>query len=310
MNNNGLPPLNAVRAFEAAARRGSFVGAADDLHVTHWAIGKQVRLLEDWLGMPLFERRARGVVLTDEGAELLSNVSEAFARLSEATGKLRRPDITRRVSGIVRVSVLPSFALRWLFPRLASFQDLFPNIDLRISTTSRKLRYVGNAFDVGVRSNPERSTGLQSETLMADLRRPACSPEILRKRPIETVHDLSRHTLLHSSTTRSAWSDWAVVAGAPALTPLRNLELGHVYLQIQAAVDGLGIALASLPLIEADIAAGRLVCPIAGPAWHAGNYELVVSEDRAEAAAVRAFRDWIITAARKDAARPTQIECS
>jgi LysR family transcriptional regulator, glycine cleavage system transcriptional activator len=305
MAKDRLPPLNALRAFEAAARRGSFVEAATDLNVTHWAVGKQIRLLEDWLGVPLFERRSRGVSLTDEGAELLGDVSAAFLRLAEATGKLRRPEVARRVSGLVRVNVQPSFALRWLFPRLAGFQELFPNIDVQISTTSRKLRYIGTAFDVGVRSGPEQAAGLRSETLMADLRRPACSADLLRKRPVETVHDLRRHVILHSRTTRSAWSHWLSAAGAPELRPVRQLELEHVYLQLQAAVEGLGVALASMPLIEGDIAAGRLVCPIAAPAWHAGSYELVVSEDRARNAAVRAFRNWIVAAARRGSTEVT-----
>jgi DNA-binding transcriptional LysR family regulator len=298
MAKDGLPPLNAVRAFEAAARRGSFVEAAADLNVTHWAIGKQVRLLEDWLGVPLFERRSRGVALTDEGTELLADVSAAFFRLSEATGKLRRPEVARRVSGVVRVNVQSSFALRWLFPRLTKFQEQFPNIDVRVSTTSRKLRYIGSAFDIGVRSAPETGAGLRSEPLMADRRRPACSPELLRKRPVETVHDLRHHTILHSATTRSSWSHWLSVAGAADLKSFRHLELEHVYLQLQAAVEGLGVALASVPLIEGDIAAGRLVCPIAAPEWNAGSYELVMNDDRAENPAVLAFRDWIVGAAR------------
>jgi DNA-binding transcriptional LysR family regulator len=298
MRTNGLPPLNAVRTFEAAARRGSFVAAAADLNVTHWAVGKQIRLLEDWLGVPLFERRSRGVVLTDEGAELLGDVSAAFGRLSEATGKLRRPDIARRVSGLVRVNALPSFALRWLLPRLSQFQDLFPNVEIRISTTSRRLRSIANAFDVGIRSGPEPAQGLRSQTLLADRRRPACSPEILRRRPVETAQDLRRHTLLHSATTRSAWSEWLSASGVPGLAPVRHLELDHVYLQLQAAVDGLGVALASMPLIEADVAAGRLVCPIAAPEWQAPSYHLVTNEERAGDAAVREFRDWILAAAR------------
>jgi LysR family glycine cleavage system transcriptional activator len=295
----GLPPLNAVRAFEAAARRGSFVEAAADLNVTHWAIGKQIRLLEDWLGVPLFERRSRGVVLTDEGADLLEDVSAAFLRLSEATGRLRRPEVTRRVSGLVRVNVQSSFALRWLFPRLPDFLEQFPNIDVRVSTTSRKLRYIGTAFDIGVRATPEQGRGLRSETLMPDRRRPACSPDLLRKRPVETAQDLRRHVLLHSATTRSAWSHWLSAAGGPDLKSFRQLELEHVYLALQAAVEGLGIALASMPLIEGDIAAGRLVCPIATPDWHAGNYELVTNEDRIGNPAVGAFRAWIRKAARK-----------
>jgi LysR family transcriptional regulator, glycine cleavage system transcriptional activator len=106
-----LPPLNALRNFEAVARHGSFAAAADDLHVTHWAVGKQIRLLEDWFGVPLFERRARGVVLTDEGAALLNDVNSAFERLASAAARLRHDEITRRVSGIVRVNVLTSFAL-------------------------------------------------------------------------------------------------------------------------------------------------------------------------------------------------------
>jgi LysR family transcriptional regulator, glycine cleavage system transcriptional activator len=229
-----LPPLNAVRAFEAAARRGSFVEAAADLNVTHWAIGKQIRLLEDWLGVPLFERRSSGIALI-EGAELSSDVSALLSRLSEATAKLRRPEVTRRVSGLVRVNVQPSFALRWLFPRLARFQELFPNIEVRVSTTSRKLRYIGSAFDIGVRSAPEKSAGLRSEVLMPDRRLPACSPELLRKRPVQTVDDLRHHVRLHSATTRSAWSQWLAAAGAADLKAVRQLELEHVYLQLQAA---------------------------------------------------------------------------
>jgi len=299
METNNLPPLNALRAFEAAARRGSFVDAAADLNVTHWAVGKQVRLLEDWLGVPLFERRARGVVLTDQGAELLDDVSAAFSRLSQATARLRQPQVVaNRVAGLVRVNVLPSFALRWLLPRLASFREQFPDIEVRLSTTSRKLRYIGNAFDIGIRSSPEQGAGLRSEMLMMDRRLPACSPDILRRRPIASAQDLRRHTLLHSATTRTAWSHWLSAAGVPQLAPERHLEFEHVYLQLEAAVEGLGVVLASMPLIEGDLAAGRLVCPIAAPEWHASNYEIVTNEDRAKDAAVRAFQKWIMAAAR------------
>jgi LysR family glycine cleavage system transcriptional activator len=289
-----LPPLNAVRAFEAAARHGSFVRAAADLHVTHWAVGKQVRLLEDWLGVPLFERRSRGVVLTAEGTDFMRDVGRAFRELTAASTRLRRPGAARRVSGVVRVDVPASFALRWLMPRLTRFQELYPDIEIRLSTTSRRLRLIGSAFDVAVRPGHERTRGFRTETLMADQRLPACNPELLRKCPIETVQDLRRHTLLHSTTTRTSWSHWLSTAGAPDLTPLRHMQFEHVYLQLQAAVDGVGVALASMPLIEGDIAAGRLVCPIRTPHWRAEGYELVISEDRFADRAVRAFRNWIV----------------
>jgi LysR family glycine cleavage system transcriptional activator len=287
-------PLNAIRAFEAAARCGSFVDAAKRLHVTHWAIGKQIRLLEDWLGVALFERRTRGVALTDHGADLLTDVSAALSRLTSATGRLRGPESTRRVSGVVRLSVLSSIALRWLLPRLSKFQEDYPSIEVKVSTTSRKLRYVGTAFDIAIRSGVEHGAGMRCERLMPDRRLPVCNPRILRDRPIETAQDLRRHVLLHSTTTRSAWPQWFAAAGIPGLVPVRNLELDHVYLQLQAAVDGLGIALGSLPLVEADIAAGRLVCPIAAPEYRADDYQLVLPEDRLRDPAIKAFRSWIL----------------
>lgn len=188
-----LPPLNALRSFEAVARHGSFAGAATDLHVTHWAVGKQIRLLEDWFGLPLFERRARGVVLTDEGAALLNDVSNAFERLGTAAARLRHDGSTRRISGIVRVNVPASFALSWLVPRLADFQTRHPDVEVRVSTTSRKLRFIGDAFDIGVRSGAEGGAGVESRTLMADLRLPACSPALLRQHPYRTwrIHGIT-----------------------------------------------------------------------------------------------------------------------
>ena len=292
-----LPPLNGLRNFEAVARHGSFAGAATELHVTHWAVGKQIRLLEDWFGLPLFERRSRGVVLTDEGAALLNDVSNAFERLGSAAARLRHDEFTRRVSGIVRVNVLASFALCWLLPRLADFQARYPDIEVRVSTTSRKLRYIGDAFDIGVRSGPEQGAGVVSRTLMADLRLPACSPALLRQRPIKDVADLRHQTLLHSASTRTAWSHWLREAGAPELQAARHAEFDHVNLQLAAAVEGLGVTLASLPLIGRDIASGRLVCPIAAPTWRADDYTLVVNADRADDDAVIAFQQWITTMA-------------
>jgi LysR family glycine cleavage system transcriptional activator len=298
-----LPPLNALRNFEAVARHGSFAGAAADLHVTHWAVGKQIRLLEDWFGLPLFERRARGVVLTDEGAALLNDVGNAFERLSAAAARLRHDAFTRRVSGIVRVNVLASFALCWLLPRLADFQARYPDIDVRVSTTSRKLRYIGDAFDVGVRSGHEPGAGVISRTLMADVRLPACSPALLRQHPIQEVADLRHHTLLHSASTRTAWSQWLREAGASDLRAARHVEFEHAYLQLAAAVECMGVTLASLPLIERDIAAGRLVCPIAAPAWRAADYTLVMNADRTGDDAVIAFEQWITMMAAQSATR-------
>ena len=292
----GLPPLNALRSFEAVARRGSFVAAAAELNVTHWAVGKQIRLLEDWFGLPLFERRPRGVRLTDEGAALLGDVGAAFERLSSGADRLRGGRPARQVSGAVRVNVLVSFALHWLLPRLPDFQARYPGIEVRVSTTSRKLRYIGDAFDIGVRSGPEEGAGIISQVLMADERLPACSPALLRQHPIRTAADLAEHTLLHSASTRGAWALWLAQAGEPRLKPARNLEFEHVFLQQAAALEGLGVTLASLPLIERDLAAGRLVCPISGPPLRAPGYTVVVHAERVGDPAVEAFRHWMLQA--------------
>jgi DNA-binding transcriptional LysR family regulator len=141
---------------------------------------------------------------------------------------------------------------------------------------------------------------------MKDWQLPACSPDLLRGRPVNSVEDLRRHALLHSATTRPAWPQWLAAAGQAGLVPLRHVEFEHVHLQLQAAVDGLGIAIASKPLIEKDVAAGRLVCPIAEPEWDGGNYVLV-SEESAETAAARAFREWITAAAGSGPAEPESL---
>jgi LysR family glycine cleavage system transcriptional activator len=166
---------------------------------------------------------------------------------------------------------------------------------VRISVTSRRLRYVGSAADLGVRLNWQPTHGYRSQVLMKDWQLPACSPDLLRHRPVTSVDDLRRHTLLHSATVRSAWPQWLAAAGPADLSPQRHLEFEHVHLQLQAAVDGLGVAIASKPLIEKDVAAGRLVCPITKPEVDGGNYVLV-SEDRPETAATRALREWMVAA--------------
>lgn len=299
-----LPPLNALRSFEAVARHGSFAAAAADLNVTHWAVGKQIRLLEDWFGVALFERLARGVRLTARGAALRDDVGDAFDRLAAGATRLRDDGPAPRLSGTVRVNVLISFALNWLMPRLPGFQALHPGIEVRVSTTSRRLRSIGDAFDIGVRSGEEPGAGVTSRAFMPDLRLPACSPDLLRRHPIRDADDLRHHTLLHSASTRPAWGHWLGEAGVPSLRGARRMEFEHVFLQQAAAVEGLGVTLASLPLIRRDLAAGRLVCPLAQPVWRAPDYVLVVNAQRADDAATAAFRDWILQAAAPEATAP------
>jgi len=301
-----LPSLNALRHFEAVARLGSFAAAASNLHVTHWAVGKQIRLLEDWFGFPLFERRSRGVVPTDEGAVLLNDVEGAFASLRNSAVRLRHESLTHHVTGVIRVNAPASFTLCWLIPRLGDFQARYPDIDVRLSTTLRKLRSADDAFDIGVCSGSEDAAGLVSTTLMPDLRLPACSPAALLIRPVRTVADLRNHTLLHSTSARTAWSDWLREAGAPGQQSAGHLDFDHVFLELGAAAAGLGMTLASLPLIEREIATGRLVCPISEPPWHGPDYTLVTNSESAGDSAVIAFKKWIMGMAGQNSMPPTR----
>ncbi|MGB6308101.1 MAG: LysR substrate-binding domain-containing protein [Steroidobacteraceae bacterium] len=294
-----MPPLNALRAFEAVARAGTLSLAADDLHVTHWAIGKQVRTLEEWLGVPLFERHARKMKLTREGDVLLGRVQSAFHALAEGTEEVRKRPNGRRIKGLVRVNCLPSFALRWLLPRLREFEALHPEITVDLTTTSRRLRYIGNDVDVGVRSGFEKIPHTRSVSLLADRRTLVCSPQILRGRPVQRVRDLEAHTILHTRSTPGAWPGWLAANGAARLVPAREMFFEHTYLQIQAAIEGLGFALVSLPLIESEIASGHLLSPLRVPVWDAPDYVLVVSRDRESDPAVGAFVAWLKRKARE-----------
>jgi DNA-binding transcriptional LysR family regulator len=293
-----MPPLNALRAFEAVARAGTLAAAARDLHVTHWAVGKHVRALEDWLGVPLFERRARAMKLTSEGGTLLGRVQSAFRDLADGTEEVRKRPINRRVKGLVRVNCLASFALRWLLPRLADFEALHPQITIELSTTSRRLRYLADDVDVGVRSGFEKIPRARTLSLLADRRVLVCNPRILRGRPVARVEDLEGHTILHARSTLSAWPDWLKANGAARVVPSREMYFEHTYLQIQAAIEGLGFALGSLPLVESEIASGVLVTPLRLPVWLGPDYTLVVAQDRESDPAVSAFIAWLRRKAR------------
>lgn len=296
-----VAPLNALRAFDAVARHGSFARAAVELHVTHWAVGKQIRLLEDWFGLPLFDRRPRGVVLTDEGAALLNDVSHAFERLGTAVVRLRHDTFTHRISGVVRVNVPMSFALCWLPPRLADFHSRYPEIDVRVSTTSRKLRYVADAFDIGVRSGPEQGAGVVSRPLMPDLRVP-----VLQSRIAAPASDTERGRPAPSRPAafgHDALCLVALVAGSRSIRSagrapcrIRSCESaarrGH-----RGARRGPGIPAAD----RARSRRGRLVCPIASPVWRADDYMLVTNADRADDAAVSAFEEWMEGMASREA---------
>jgi LysR family transcriptional regulator, glycine cleavage system transcriptional activator len=290
-----LPPLNSLKAFEAAARRGSFKEAAEELHVTHGAVSRHVRLLEDWLGRPLFRRLNRRVVPTGTGKAYVAEIGAALDRIALATSH----HLARSRTRLLRVSATATLTLRWLIPRLSSFQLENPGIEVRLTTSNEPIETLDEPLDVIVRRGTDEVAGYSIVWSMPEYRMPVCSPRLLREVPLRCVKDLENHTLLHPTSRPTVWSDWLKAAGVPDLTPRRSLVLEHSYQTFQAALDGVGVATASLALITDDVAAGRLVMPFSGPKLPAEGYSAYVPKTKVADPAVITFRDWLqrITAA-------------
>jgi LysR family glycine cleavage system transcriptional activator len=289
-----LPPLNALRAFEAAARNRSLTKAADELCVTHGAISRHVQALEAWFGHRLFERHNRRVTLTAAGAAYLAEVGAALDRIALATARQRE----RGAHRFLRVNALATFTMRWLIPRLSSFQVEHPSIEVRLTTANGWLPDMPEAFDVAIRGGPDNIPGYVAQPFLSETRIPVCSPALLNRLPLRHVAELRRHTLLHAATLPDVWPHWLRAAGVPGLEPHRAVTLEHFYLTLQAALDGLGVAMGPTRLVRDDIEAGRLVTPFTGPELPARQYFAYVPDAGANDPGVRAFCDWLLQAAR------------
>lgn len=288
-----LPPLNAVRAFEAAARLGSFKEAAAELSVTHGAVSQQIRLLEEWLGAPaLFRRSVRRVVLTPAGAALLAEFAPALDRISAAVQqhRERRGDA---VVAVLRVNALATFSLRWLLPRMSRFRAEHPDIEVRLSTSNDPVDALPDTFDVVIRGGPDTFHGFSSRFLVSERRLPVCSPSLSAQLPLHEIADLSRHTLLHVTSMPRLWRDWLTEAGHSALEPAASLTFDHFYLTIQAALDGLGVAMGPTALIADDLAAGRLVTPFPAISLPARSYFAYFPAGRSNDPHSAVFCDWL-----------------
>ncbi|WP_410826009.1 transcriptional regulator GcvA [Methylobacterium sp. sgz302003] len=289
-----LPPLNALKAFEAAGRHVSFTRAAAELRVTHGAVSRHIQALEAWLGIPLFERHNRRVILTEAGSLYLAEIGAALDRIALATTR----QVERGRPRLLRVNALATFTLRWLIPRLSAFQLAHPAIEVRLTTSNVPLSRLAEAFDVAIRGGPDARPGHVGQPFLSERRIPVCSPALLQRLPLEEPGELRNHTLLHAATLPQVWPQWLRAAGVPDLVPQASVTLEHFYLTLQAALDGLGVAMGPERLIADDVAVGRLTLPFAEPALPARSYYTYVPEPRMEDPSVRAFCAWLVEAAR------------
>ncbi len=290
-----LPPLNAIRYFEAAARHLSFTKAAQELHVTHSAISHQIKSLEEWLGVSLFRRLNRSIVLTDAGQAYVKPVREAFDRLADASRVLR----SREQGGTLTVSVMPSFAAKWLVPRLGSLRRAYPDIDVRISATEKMVDFAREDVDVALRYGRGPWPGLRVDLLMRENFFPVCSPKLLAGPvPLKTPADLILHPLLYDFDWREDWwVRWLAGAGVTVDTLRKSLSFNYSNLMLQAAIDGLGVALSQEALAGDDLAAGRLVKPFAFDVSTDYAYYVVAPLATADRPKVAAFRNWLLAEA-------------
>jgi len=290
-----LPSLNGLRAFEASARLMSFTHAAAELNVTQTAISHQIRRLEEQLGTKLFIRRNRALALTREAEEYLPSVRAAFEDLRRATARLLRTEHEGRLT----VSTTASLATKWLVSRVAAFQDANPGLEVRITTSDRLVDFRREEVDIAVRYGRGQWPGLRAHWLMAERLFPVCAPALLNgAEPLRKPEDLAHHTLLHTSVSRDDWRLWLTAAGLPhAIAARRGLTFDQGFMAIEAAVEGLGVALGRGNLVEADIAAGRLVAPFDTELPQHAGYYVVAPEATADAARIALFRDWLIASA-------------
>ena len=295
-----LPPLNALRAFEAAARHLSVSQAAAELHVTPAAISHQVKALEEWLGVPLFRRLNRQVLLTDAGQACLKGLRDGFDRLAATVEKVR----TGASEGPLTVSAAPSFAGKWLVPRLDRFRRAHPDIDVRIDANPGLTDFERQSVDIGIRYGRGRYPGLRADRLMSESVFPLCSPKLMRGPPrLRHLRDLARHTLLHidmpvMGEAEPTWEMWLRAAGVGDVDWTRGPRFSVSSMAIEMAIAGQGVVLGSDVLCAADLAAGRLVKPFdVGLALDFG-YWIVSPETAAEQPKAVAFRTWLLAEAR------------
>lgn len=289
-------PLNALRAFEASARHLSFVKAAGELSVTPAAISHQVKALEEYLGLPLFRRKTRGLVLVESGQLLLSDLREVFLRLDSAMERVMDSD----ARGTLTLSVAPSFAVKWLIPRLQKFYALHPDIDVRVSTSLGLVDFQRDDFDAAIRLGSGDWFGLETIKLFDETATPMCSPRLLEgPHAIKTPDDLAKHVLLHNHSMdydpeAPTWASWLKEAGAQGVDASRGTHFSLPDHGLQASIDGAGVVLGWRALSADDLAAGRVVEPFDLIVSLGSSFFLVYPEAHKSRPNIAAFRDWLV----------------
>jgi LysR family glycine cleavage system transcriptional activator len=285
-----LPPLNALRAFEASARQLSFTRAAEELFVTQAAISHQIKSLEEHLGIKLFMRKNRTLLLTEEGQSYYLDIKDVFTLLNDATERL----LARGAKGAITVSLQPSFAIQWLVPRLNAFNTLHSEIDVRIKAVDQADHLLTEDVDVSIYYGRGRWSDVHADKLHTEYLVPVCSPLLLSgKKKLNRIDDLANHTLLHD-TSRRDWKRWFKEVDVKGVNVNHGPIFSHSAMVVQAAVHGQGVALTQSILAKPEIDAGRLVTLFNHKLLSKNAFYIVCRESQVDVGKISAFREWVL----------------
>jgi LysR family glycine cleavage system transcriptional activator len=286
-----LPPLNALRAFEASARHASFTRASQELFVTQGAVSRHVAALEKWLGIKLFTRTQRGIELTPKGAVYFRTLRGALDQIDYGTRQLQlSPD-----DYTLRVKLPPTFAIRWLVPRLARFLATDRQMDVQITTSHQPVDFDREDVDACIHSGITPPAGAVSRRLFGEILLPVCSPGLLeRGSSLRDADDLAQHVLLCSLHRPQDWPTWLEAAGISHIDGNSGIKFENSALSYQAAIEGVGVVVAQRAFVEEDLRAGRLVAPLTLRAATTGAYYLAYRAEREKPMRIDRFEQWII----------------
>ncbi|MFT6791573.1 MAG: LysR family glycine cleavage system transcriptional activator [Cellvibrionaceae bacterium] len=294
---NRLPPLNALKSFEAAARRGSFQAAAEELFVTPSAISHQIKSLEEFLGLELFIRQPRRVLLTHAGEDYLRSIQKALGEIDLSTQKLI---IAAHQSGALNLSVAPAFLTRWLLPRISEFHDSYPDVTLEISAANGLIDFNHEETDMAVYFGDGKWQDIERQLLRHYQQRPVCHPNLVKNSEVKQPADIMKHTLLHVNKRRADWAKWFHQQGVPYKESVSGMYFSSGALTTAAAINGLGFALADLGFVSEEIDSGKLIAPLDAYLKTDRSFYLVYQKNRPPSYSMKVFQDWITEKMKKD----------
>jgi LysR family glycine cleavage system transcriptional activator len=287
---NSSPPLNALRFFLVACRHRSFSSAAEELSVTHGAVSRQMKLLEDWLGQPLFEKEGLRMAPTAHALAYAEEVARAFSQLHEASIHYGKGLNTR----LLRVNAPATFAMKWLIPKLPQFHQLFPDARIQIQTATTQQLGLDGAFDVAIRRGKPVQSHFTGIPLFEEYQTLIASPELLRRQPLKALSDIQQHTWVYTDTRPRHWDEWLTVAGM-SNRPWHTLRFDHFYVSYSAVLDGLGLGIGPVPTLKDDIRKGRIVTPFPDLLTTAQQYWLITPHSTQKTLLHKQFEEWLLS---------------